>query len=196
LIEEPPAQQPKFMLKPTPRVKPPQVQRADRDTLLVLFENEETPLLRYAYSLVGRRAVAEEIVQDIFLQLHINWEHVESPRAWLYRSVRNRAFNHIRDHQRETVNGRSSDTQSLCDESEKPITAMEKLESIETLHEAIDSLQEADRQLVKMKYFDGLKYREISEKTGMSISNVGYRLHHILKDLADTLPPQGIDTNS
>jgi RNA polymerase sigma-70 factor (ECF subfamily) len=73
---------------------------------------------------------------------------------------------------------------------------MEKLESIETLHEAIDSLQEADRQLVKMKYFDGLKYREISEKTGMSISNVGYRLHHILKDLADTLPPQGIDTNS
>jgi len=196
LIEELPAHQIEFMLKPTPRVRSSTAESADKGKLRMLFENEETPLLRYTCELVGQRAVAEEIVQDVFLQLHIHWENVDSPRAWLYRSARNKAFNHIRDHQRETVNGRSSTTQSLCDESETPIKAMAKLEAIETLHEAIDSLQEADRQLVRMKYFDGLKYREISEKTGMSISNVGYRLHHILKDLADTLPPQGIDTNS
>jgi len=193
LIEEPPAQQPKFMLKPTPRVKSPSVQRADRGTLLVLFENEETPLLRYAYSLVGRRAVAEEIVQDVFLQLHIKWENIDSPRAWLYRCVRNRAFDHLRNHQRESEDGGQPKTHSLRDKSDAPITAMAKTEAVETLHEAIDSLQESDRELVTMKYFDGLKYREISEKTGMSISNVGYRLHHILKDMADKLPLLGID---
>jgi len=181
------------MLKPTPRVKSPSVQRADRGTLLVLFENEETPLLRYAYSLVGRRAVAEEIVQDVFLQLHIKWENIDSPRAWLYRCVRNRAFDHLRNHQRESEDGGQPKTHSLRDKSDAPITAMAKTEAVETLHEAIDSLQESDRELVTMKYFDGLKYREISEKTGMSISNVGYRLHHILKDMADKLPLLGID---
>ena len=196
MIEEPPAQQPKFMLKPTPRVRSPKSQHADSSTLLRLFEDEETPLLRYAYSLVGRRAVAEEIVQDVFLQLHISWENVDSPKAWLYRSVRNRAFNHLRDYQRESDDSYRPETHSLSDNSETPITAMARTEAIETLNEAIDSLQDADRQLVKMKYFDGLKYREISEKTGMSISNVGYRLHHILKDMADKLPPLGIDTNS
>ena len=49
---------------------------------------------------------------------------------------------------------------------------------------------------MKLKYFEGLKYREIADQTGLSISNVGYRLHHILKELADQLRPLGFDTIS
>ncbi|MEO8270315.1 MAG: sigma factor, partial [Aureliella sp.] len=63
-------------------------------TLRTLFESEETPLLRYAFSLVGRRAVAEEIVQEVFLLLHEHWDDVDCPQAWLMRSVRNKAYNH------------------------------------------------------------------------------------------------------
>ena len=48
-------------------------------------------------------------------------------------------------------------------------------------------------QLVKLKYFDGLKYRDISDKTGLSIGNVGYRLHHVLKELANRMKPLGIE---
>ena len=59
----------------------------------------------------------------------------------------------------------------------------------------IDSLHEADRELVQLKFFDGLKYREISERTGLSVGNVGYRLHHILKELAGKLQPLGTDVN-
>ncbi len=44
-----------------------------------------------------------------------------------------------------------------------------------------------------MKYFEELKYAEISERTGLSIGNVGYRLHHILKRLADKLRKLGIE---
>ena len=50
--------------------------------------------------------------------------------------------------------------------------------------------------LVTLKYFEGLKYREISVETGLSISNVGYRLHHILRELAGKLRPLGIDEKS
>jgi RNA polymerase sigma-70 factor (ECF subfamily) len=59
-----------------------------------------------------------------------------------------------------------------------------------------EELDETDRQLVKLKYFEGLKYRDISVQTGLSVSNVGYRLHHILKELASKLRPLGIDGKS
>ena len=72
-------------------------------SIVAVFETEESGLLRYAIGLVGRRTVAEEIVQETFLRLHQSWAEVENPRAWLYRSVRNLALNHLRDHRRETV---------------------------------------------------------------------------------------------
>ena len=67
------------------------------------------------------------------------------------------------------------------------------MEAAGTLRLILEELSEADRQLVNLKYFESLKYRDISERTGLSISNVGYRLHHILKELAQKLDQLGID---
>lgn len=56
-------------------------------------------LWRFAWSLVRRRDVAEEIVQDVFLALwrdRATWEVRTSARAWLYGAVRNHALNHRR----------------------------------------------------------------------------------------------------
>lgn len=184
------------MLHRTPRVIPSNDKCSNPETLQSLFDSEETPLLRYAFSLVRRRAVAEEIVQEVFLQLHIKWNDVESPRAWLYRSVRNKVFNYMRDNRRETVEMTKPVIEWLSNESETPVGVLSKLEAIQVLHEMIDSLHETDRELVQLKFFDGLKYREISEMTGLSVGNVGYRLHHILKELAGKLHPLGMDLNS
>ena len=76
-----------------------------------------------------------------------------------------------------------------------PITTAESVANRATgaLRKILAELEETDRQLVMLKYFDGLKYRDISAQTGLSVSNVGYRLHHILKDLAARLRPLGID---
>ncbi|MGB1708919.1 MAG: RNA polymerase sigma factor, partial [Rubripirellula sp.] len=185
-----------FMLHRTPRVITPNEKRPEQETLRSLFESEETPLLRYAFSLVRRRAVAEEIVQEVFLQLHVKWDEVESPRAWLYRSVRNRVFNYMRDNRREMVDMSAPMVAGLSNDTDTPVGALSKLEAIQVLHETIDSLEASDRELVQLKFFDGLKYREISERTGLSVGNVGYRLHHILKELAGKLHPLGIDVNS
>ena len=184
------------MLKPTPRVKQSGAQGVSKLTLQTLFDTEETPLLRYAFSLIGRRAVAEEIVQEVFLQLHMQWDDVDSPRAWLFRSVRNRAFNHIRDNKREILNSDNREVQSPNAEDETPEAMLLRMEAIAALRQIVAELDETDRQLVKLKYFEDLKYRDISAQTGLSISNVGYRLHHILKELAGKLRPLGIDGKS
>ena len=183
------------MLHRTPRVITANDKCPDKGTLQMLFEEEETPLLRYAFSLVRRRAVAEEIVQEVFLQLHVKWNDVDSPRAWLYRSVRNKVFNYRRDKRRESEYMAAPAVEVLSSKPDTPYGVLSKLEAIQVLHETIDSLHESDRELVQLKFFDGLKYREISERTGLSVGNVGYRLHHILKELAGKLHPLGIDVN-
>lgn len=165
---------------------------SEKPDLLTLFESEETPLLRYAFSLTGRRAIAEEIVQEVFLQLHANWEGVENPRAWLFRSVRNRACNHHRDGRRE-VGGDEVAMATAASEDDTPEEVLQRLEAAGFLRLLLAELEEADRRLVQLKYFEDLRYREIAERTEMSIGNVGYRLHHILKQLADKLRHLGID---
>lgn len=165
---------------------------SEKPDLLALFESEETPLLRYAFSLTGRRAIAEEIVQEVFLQLHANWEGVDNPRAWLFRSVRNRSYNHQRDGRRE-VGGDEISVAAAASEDDTPEEVLQRLEAAGFLRLLLAELEEADRRLVQLKYFEDLRYREIAERTEMSIGNVGYRLHHILKQLADKLRHLGID---
>ncbi len=51
--------------------------------------------------------------------------------------------------------------------------------------ELIQTLPEKQSELLMLKFSEGLSYREISEVTGLSSSNVGYILHHALKALKD-----------
>jgi RNA polymerase sigma-70 factor (ECF subfamily) len=45
---------------------------------------------------------------------------------------------------------------------------------------------------VRLKFNENLSYKEIAARTGLSVSNVGYLLHHALKAVADELAKNGI----
>jgi DNA-directed RNA polymerase specialized sigma24 family protein len=42
-----------------------------------------------------------------------------------------------------------------------------------------------------MKFDEKMSYKEISEKSGLSVSNVGYKLHTVIKDLAVEMKAEG-----
>src|SRR5215469_2192781 len=69
----------------------------EAETIEELFTALESPLLNYALRLAGELSVAEDIVQEAFMKLHAQFEHVREPRRWLYRTVHNLALNHRRD---------------------------------------------------------------------------------------------------
>jgi|688.fasta_scaffold441435_2 RNA polymerase sigma-70 factor (ECF subfamily) len=163
----------------------------EKPTLRAVFEAEESPLLKFAYSLVGQRETAEDLVQEAFIRLHSHWEEVINPRAWLFRSIRNLALNHLRDHKRETPLEPSHDPSS---NSPEPDLALHKLEAIGTLQLLLAELPPEERNLIRLKYHQDLKYDQISHQTGLSVGNVGYKLHHLLKSLADSLRRMGIET--
>jgi RNA polymerase sigma factor (sigma-70 family) len=184
------------MLKSTPEVNPTELPNEGMLTLRSLFDSEESNLLRFAFSLTGRRAVAEEIVQEVFLQLHVKWSTVEEPRAWLFCSVRNQAFHYLRKSQRETLGIDDDGTQVANVSEDTPDQMFAHMETVAELRQLISQLPEKDRRLVQFKYFEDLKYRDISQRTGLTISNVGFRLHQVLKKLAADLMPKGANDKS
>jgi len=158
-------------------------------SLVAFFEAEESALLGFAIGLVGRRSVAEELVQEAFLRLHPLWDQVENPRAWMYRSLRNLALNHLRDHARETT----VEEPEVPGHDDAPDEELGRLEAVGMVRMLIAELPPDDQALLRLKYNEDLKYQDISKQTGLSVSNVGYKLHHLLKGLADSLRLAGID---
>ena len=184
------------MLKSTPEVKLTELPNAGTLTLRTLFDSEESSLLRFAFSLTGRRAVAEEIVQEVFLQLHVKWSEVNEPRAWLFRSVRNQAFHYLRKSRRERLGSDDDGKQVATSSEETPDELIVRMEKVTELRQLVSQLPEKDRRLVQLKYYEDLKYRDISQRTGLTISNVGFRLHQVLKKLADGLLLRGVEDES
>jgi RNA polymerase sigma-70 factor (ECF subfamily) len=161
-------------------------------TLIALFESEESGLLAFAMGLVRRRSVAEELVQDAFLRLHEVWGQVENPRGWLFRSVRNLALNHLRDHRRETLLDGTEETACAVTE-QSPDEELGRMEAIGMVRLLVAGMPAEDQELIRMKYHEDLKYGEISRRTGLGVGNVGYKLHHLLRGLADGLRHAGIE---
>lgn len=172
-------------------IRPSHHPMEEKPTLRQVFDAEESPLLRYAHGLVGQRETAEDLVQDAFLKLHAHWDEVAHPRAWLFRCVRNLALSHLRDHKRETPMDADREWESS---NPGPEQTLGKLEAIGTLQLLVAELHEDDRQLISLKYHEGLKYDQISRRTGLSVGNVGYKLHHALKNLADSLRRLGVES--
>jgi RNA polymerase sigma-70 factor (ECF subfamily) len=158
-------------------------------TLAAVFEAEEGPLLSFALGLVGRRSVAEDLVQEAFLRLHQVWDDVENPRAWLYRSIRNLALNHLRDHRRETD---LPEDEMVGDES-VPVEEMGRKEAVGVVRMLLAELPAEDGELIRLKYAEDLKYHEIGQRTGLHVGTVGYKLHTLLKGLADSLRRAGVE---
>ena len=129
------------------------------------------------------------MVQDAFLKLHEHWDEVEIPRAWLFRCVRNFSFNILRKNKRETLEETLEKRESNL---EGPDHELGRLEAVGMIQMLVSEMDERDQSMVRMKYFQDLKYQEIADKLGMSVGNVGYRLHHLLKDLGERLRKFGI----
>lgn len=175
-------------LRPNTRVR---AKASEKPSVEALFEAEESPLLRYAYGMVARREVAEEIVQDAFLKLHQHWKDIDNPRAWLYRATRNLSLNHLRKYRRESLT-EDSDLEPTA--QDLPDVELGRMEAIGTLRTLIEELPPADRQLIQLKYHDELSYGNIGEELELSTGNVGYKLHHLLKHLSEALQKAGISS--
>ena len=68
---------------------------------------------------------------------------------------------------------------------------MERKEARGRVRHALSMLPEDLRVLIRMKFDEKMSYKEISEKSGLSVSNVVYKLHSVIKELAVDIKAEG-----
>ena len=90
-----------------------------------------------------------------------------------------------RNHRKKSIENEFGE--STTKEIEGPDENLLALERVGLVHKNLSELEEEDQYIIKLKYFKSLSYKEIADITGLSISNVGYRLHHIIKKLSNSL---------
>jgi len=168
-----------------------------QETIEELFAALESPLLGYAFRCAGELGVAEDVVQEAFMKLHAQFEQVEKPRQWLYRTVHNLALNRRRD-ARKTV-PLDPESENDCpspnepaDPALPPDAQMLRLEGIGLVRISLGALDSRSRELVRLKFHDDLSYKEIAARTGLTTGNVGFILHKALKSIAAELAKTGV----
>jgi len=77
--------------------------------------------------------------------------------------------------------------------AEQPDMQIRRIEAVAAMRLLMDKLSAKDRELVKLKFEEEMSYSLISEKLEIGVGNVGYRLHHVLKTLAEGLKRRGVD---
>ncbi|HEY5792179.1 MAG TPA: sigma-70 family RNA polymerase sigma factor [Chthoniobacterales bacterium] len=144
----------------------------------------ERPLISYAKSITGDWESAKDAVQETFLRLSRENLKTLEPRlaAWLFAVCRTRAI----DYQRKIVRFVSSEDgalESTPADGPEPPAQLVQAEDRAQLSELLARLPENQREVVKLKFEAGLSYREISEVTRHSVSNVGFLLHTAIQTL-------------
>lgn len=151
-----------------------------------LYRELRKPLLRYLVGLGLSADEAQDIVQDAFLSLH---QHLtgggsqENIRSWLFRVAHNAARNRQNRYERRFAAPLEDGFDSASDEATPEHVVLEK-EKFRRLQQAIKLLTEPERECLLLRA-GGLRYREIGEVLGLSISTVGDTVDRAVRKLAE-----------
>lgn len=155
-----------------------------------IFRQWYEPAVRSASRILRDPGVAEELAQEVFLEL---WRRRESfppdssAGAYLLQSVRNRALNHLRHLQ---VQQKSIlHIEALTEPAEHADVEAHVGELESAARRAIDALPTRTREVFLMSRERGLRYSEIAEALGISVKAVEANMTRALRQLREALAP-------
>ena len=160
----------------------------NKDTFQKVFELYYNPLCRFAAAYIKDADNAEEIVQQVFINLWQQKDTIDPDRqikSYLFTSVKNRCLNHIRDHKKFR-------SYYLDVEAELEIPVAEKDNLLEQdlekqLAEALEKLPEKCREIFMLCRFEDMKYKEVAQKLNISQKTVEAQMSKALKILREEL---------
>lgn len=144
-----------------------QCANGDRDALRSIFDAEGGRLVAIAQRIVRRRDLAEEVVQEAFIQI---WTRASqytpergSARGWIHAIVRNRALNLIRSTNREDlVEPETLTALSDIHQMSPSDQAWSELDAQSRLRNCLSALDEDKRRSILMAYISGYTHGEIA----------------------------------
>jgi len=139
---------------------------------------------RYAARLLSDPEGGKDIAQDVFLRMEQQQATIENPQAWAYKTARNLVIDHFRRlrHTKSLSNDLPADATRF-----DPVTLTEKKEITTMIQQKINDLSPRHREVLRLKFQEGLKYTEIAEVLGESVNTIAWLLHEAIAKLRKEL---------
>ena len=149
----------------------------------------ESPLLGYASTILHDLDRARDVVQDTFIRLcQQDIPKVrDNLKSWLFTVCRNRALDLLR----KDKNIQPIDEirwQRIAGPDLPPDQQFDQDERFAQVMKYLDRLSANQREVILLKFHQGLSYQEITKITGLTSGNVGFLIHTGLKRLRELLP--------
>ena len=164
------------------------------------ISRDEPRLRNFIRRRVADQSEAEDILQEVFYELveaYRMMKPVEQVTAWLFRVARNRIIDLFRRKSREAIQAEAA---AVSDDGEVllfqdllpspnagPDAVYARSVLLEALEDALDELPDEQREVFTAHELMGYSFKEISERTGVSVNTLLSRKHYAVLHLRDRL---------
>ena len=150
-----------------------------------LVEEYFSRAVRFCARMLGNVSEGEEVAQQAFVNLYEKgrkpWEKGD-PLPYLYRVLRNACIDHTRRRRVRRADGSLETAQSAPD-----LSKAEASEVQEAVLAAVGQLEEAQREVVLLRFFEGLSLKEAADTVGKSVGATAMLLSRAKANLKETL---------
>lgn len=170
------------------------VQHADDQAFSAFYDRYVNLVFSIAYAIVGHQAVAEEIVQDVFLKIwkknHTYHPEQSKLNTWLSAITRNRSIDELRKKKRNIEDRQVSWAESSQQEDQENIGPegwVQLRMDQQRVRRALAELPEEQRQAILLAYFHGMTQRQISEHIDEPLGTIKTRIRLGMQKLRSLL---------
>src|SRR3712207_6027748 len=171
------------------------VRRGDDRAFEELYARYQRRISSYIFGMVKDHARAEDLTQDVFMSALRRMRDTDRPIAfkpWIYEIAKNACIDQFRRNKRaEEVSYDADEGLGAADYGRlvtgdpTPDVALDHKQQLDHLRGALGGLSDAHHQILVMREFEGLSYREIGEKMGMTRPSVESTLFRARKRLSE-----------
>lgn len=165
------------------------IRQGDHKAFEMLYDLYYVKLCSYCNSIVKNLPVAEEIVQEL---IYTVWDRRTTLsfepelKQYLYRSVYNNAITHVKKESKLAIN--SELTSFIADSLPRYYQdELETKELSETIENTLSSLPAQTKDIFQMNRDEEMSYKEIAEKTKLSVKSIEYHMSKAIKVLQKEL---------
>lgn len=172
----------------------------DPDAFDRLFAKHRQGIFAYLRQRCGDAGLAEDVTQEVFVELVRRLDRIDPRRGvsgWLYRVARNRMIDVMRHRRFETLPGedffRSAARRRTSGEDRGPAAGLLAAERAARLQRVLATLPEKERDVLTMRYFGDLSFKEIAAATRRPLGTVLWQAHRAVRRLREQLEgePEG-----
>jgi RNA polymerase sigma-70 factor, ECF subfamily len=171
-------------------------QRGDERAFTIIVRAYETPVFNYVLRMVGDRALAEDLTQEIFMRVHqalASFSLRARFTTWLFQVAKNRVLDELRARERRPQGVMSIEEAPHLDVVDAP---PERLETIDALWRAVAALNPDLKMALLLRDVVGLPYSEIADSLEITLATVKWRIYKAREEVQLALAREGIGTEA